>query len=103
MVNATRFRCDEKAHERCSSQEAKMTYFPDDESAKSSSPYNYSTQCFGCGDKLSGPTVRYDGYSERGVGSSVFFHRDCAFAMAQRLILDTWPNRRDGKAMTNSC
>jgi hypothetical protein len=30
------------------------------------------------------------------------FHRDCAFAMAQRLIIDTWPHRHAGEPMKNN-
>jgi len=76
-----------------------MSYFKDRESAAASSPYNSPQSCFGCGQPLDGPTVRHDGYQPDGEGLSVFLHRDCAFAMAQRMIVDSWPNRRDGKPM----
>jgi hypothetical protein len=80
-----------------------MTYFADFEKASAFVPYNEPKQCFGCGKELLGPIVRYDGYGENGVGQSEYFHRDCAFAVAQRLILDTWPNRREGVPMSVGC
>lgn len=31
----------------------------------------------------------------------ILMHRDCAFAMAQRLICDAWPNRHMDSLMKN--
>jgi hypothetical protein len=76
-----------------------MSYFKDADSAAASSPYNKPESCFGCGQSLEGPTVRHDGYLSGGKGHSLFLHRDCAFAMAQRMSIDAWKNRRDGKPM----
>lgn len=50
--------------------------------------------CFGCGEKLNKFVVRYDGYAEPSLMKSIFMHPECASEMAQRIICDTWPNRR---------
>ncbi len=77
-----------------------MTYFKDAETAIQDSPFNPGPICMCCGEPPAGPTVGYDlVMPETGTMSRVMFHRDCAFAMAQRLICDAWPNRRDGELM----
>lgn len=77
-----------------------MTYFSDTAAAAAQPIYNSPECCFSCSRELAGPTVRYDGFLSDGAGLSVFMHRDCAFVMAQRLIVDTWPNRRHGHPMS---
>lgn len=77
-----------------------MSYFVNLKSAKAFYPYNVPQRCFCCAVELDGPIVRYDGCNDKGEGVSIFMHRDCAFAMAQRLIVDAWPNRRDVNHMS---
>jgi hypothetical protein len=79
-----------------------MTYHSDGQSAISSRPFQDENDCFCCGKVVVGPTVHYDGYKEN-KGVSLYMHRDCAFAMAQRIICDAWPNRREGEPMKNNC
>jgi hypothetical protein len=72
--------------------------------AKEESPFEIlSDQCFCCGKVLrtasDGPVVSYDGFVRSENMSRVLMHRDCAFAMAQRLICDAWPNRRAGDTL----
>lgn len=55
--------------------------------------------CAFCGESLVGPLVVYDMQLEPGSLEGLAMHRDCAFAMAQRMILDAWPNRRVGELM----
>ena len=50
-------------------------------------------KCFACSKVLSAPIVQYQG------SAAISMHRDCAFAMAQRLITDSWVNRREGDLM----
>jgi hypothetical protein len=50
-------------------------------------------KCFACDRDLTAPIVQYHG------SRAISMHRDCAFAMAQRLIADSWGNRRDGELM----
>lgn len=80
-----------------------MTYLKNGESTDNFTPHGFSDFCFGCGKRIEGPTVRYDGYLKANEVASIFMHRDCAFAIAQRLIIDTWPNRRDGTPLTTNC
>ena len=77
-----------------------MSYFPDIESAMSEVAYNTPDTCFECGQKIDGPNVRFNGYLAEGQGVSLFLHRDCAFQLAQCLIVDTWPNRGDSVPMS---
>ncbi len=56
--------------------------------------------CFCCNEPISGPTITYDGFpTGDGIYKSVHMHRDCAFSMANAIILDAWPNRRAEKDM----
>jgi len=75
-----------------------MAYFKDHKKA-----IDYSVEkihdpekCFLCAKQLDGPTVEYQGYLLVG---TMLMHRDCAFAMANRIISDCWVNRREGKMM----
>jgi hypothetical protein len=77
-----------------------MTYFRDRAAAEAGMRFSPVDNCFTCGDKIEGPTVRHDGHDANGKAISIFLHRDCAFVMAQRLIIDTWPNRRDDHPMS---
>lgn len=80
-----------------------MTYYKNEVAAESESPIGIGETCLCCGEAASGPTVGYDlvmpGTSHY---TRVPFHRDCAFAMAQRIICDAWPHRRDGEPMQNN-
>jgi hypothetical protein len=56
--------------------------------------------CFCCGEEIEKyAVVLYDAFPSKKGCASVPMHRDCAFAMAQRIILDAWPNRRGGYSM----
>jgi len=77
-----------------------MSYFKDRQAAESGFSHSTVDSCFTCGKKIEGPNVRHDGYEPGGRSVSIYLHRDCAFVMAQRLIVDTWPNRRDGEHMS---
>jgi len=79
-----------------------VTYFKDAETAENASPVATAGICMGCGEPPAGPTVTYDMFMPDGATNRVLFHRDCAFAVAQRLICDAWPNRRDGEWMQNN-
>lgn len=46
--------------------------------------------CFSCGQPLATSAVRYDGK-----GGSILLHLRCANEMGQRLIVDSWTNRRN--------
>lgn len=49
-----------------------------------------------CGNPLKGATIVYDMQDMADpLYTRYTFHRDCAFEMAQRIICDAWPNRRD--------
>ena len=74
-----------------------MTYHRTFHDAKENSPFeDYGFHCFCCGEPMSGPTITYDAFpTDDGYLRGVHMHRDCAFAMANRLILDAWPHRRD--------
>lgn len=80
-----------------------MTYFADAETAANESPFAIHDTCLCCGEAANGPTIGYDlilpGSDKM---TRAFFHRDCAFAMAQRIICDAWPNRRDKPGMQNN-
>jgi hypothetical protein len=67
------------------------------------SPFHMSAHCFCCNKELKsamdGSIVSYDAYPNQGTHARVAMHRDCAFAMAQRIICDAWPNRRAGDVL----
>lgn len=65
------------------------------------SPFNCTVECLCCGGQIEGPTIGYD-LNLPGMDAPItraMMHRDCAFAMAQRIICDAWPNRRSGHQM----
>lgn len=73
-----------------------MTYSADLEAAriKAGSMAIYEI-CLCCGKEAAGPTVAWDlMLPEDNAYRRVFFHRDCAFGMAQGMICDVWPNRQ---------
>lgn len=78
-----------------------MTFYADADAAQAS-PFNTHQICLSCGEPTDGATVGYDLILP---GTKIYtralFHRDCAFAMAQRIICDAWPNRRAGEWMRN--
>jgi hypothetical protein len=80
-----------------------MTYFNDKASAEAHAPFKTYPTCMCCGEATDGPLVGYDlilpGTDHL---TRALFHRDCAFAMAQRLIIDTWPHRHAGEPMKNN-
>lgn len=83
-----------------------MTFYISVVTARDNSPFELQTQCFCCGEAIhtaaDGPVIAYDAHPGTELLQSVLMHRDCAFAMAQRIICDAWPNRRAGdKLMTN--
>lgn len=80
-----------------------MTYHSDGHSALKEAPFKDQSLRLCCGNVVTGPTVRYDGYIKANELTSLFMHRDCAFAMAQRMICDAWPNRREKNLMQNDC
>lgn len=72
-----------------------MTYFKDARTAKEQSHFATYETCMCCGKPTAGSTVVYDlTLPGTDIYTSAFFHRDCAFDMAQRIICDAWPNRR---------
>lgn len=74
-----------------------MSYFKSpDEAQATLKVFHDENKCFLCGKDLCGPTVEYMGYL---MGGTTLMHRDCAFAMANRIIADCWPNRRDDQLM----
>jgi len=79
-----------------------MTFHKDLSDAETESPCETYDVCMCCGEPSSGPLVGYDLHLP---GSDLYtralFHRDCAFAMAQRIIIDAWPNRHKGVFMEN--
>lgn len=80
-----------------------MTYFKDRASAEEGAVSNVHPICLCCGDPTDGPLVGYDLFMpETDHYTRVLLHRDCAFAMAQRLIIDTWPNRHVGELLRAS-
>lgn len=72
-----------------------MTFHATFAAAKYAASYDLSGEtCFCCGKTINGPTITYDVYKgDSGGMHSVPMHRDCAFAMAQRLIIDAWRHR----------
>ncbi len=64
--------------------------------------HNGGTVCACCGESITGPSVVYDLQLEPGVVKGLAMHRDCAFATAQRIICDAWPNRRVSEPMQNN-
>lgn len=51
--------------------------------------HEHGFACFSCGQPLTTSGVRYDGK-----GGSILLHLRCANEMGQRLIVDSWTNRR---------
>ncbi|MEG0003529.1 MAG: hypothetical protein RR857_09625 [Comamonas sp.] len=51
--------------------------------------HEHGFACFSCGQPLASSGVRYDGK-----GGSILLHLRCANEMGQRLIVDSWTNRR---------
>lgn len=77
-----------------------MSYYPNANRAADIALFPVVKKCLCCGEEVSGPTVMYDGFpSGSETLMSMMMHRDCAFAMAQRLICDAWPNRNDSHSM----
>jgi hypothetical protein len=78
-----------------------MTFYANADAAQAS-PFNTHKTCLSCGEPIDGPTVGYDLILP---GTKIYtralFHRDCAFAIAQRIICYAWPNRRTGEWMRN--
>jgi hypothetical protein len=71
--------------------------------AREQSPIPVESRCFCCNAELKtaadGPLVAYDAYPTSNGIARVLMHRDCAFAMAQRIICDAWPKRRVGEEL----
>lgn len=78
-----------------------MSYSKDTQTAlEKAGSYETHEVCMCCGEAAAGPIVAYDlVLPGNDYESRALFHRDCAFAMAQRIICDAWPNRRDGEWM----
>jgi hypothetical protein len=80
-----------------------MTFYISPIVAQAESPFEALDHCFCCGEGLSkvqdGSVVAYDAWPTQVSHKSVLMHRDCAFAMAQRIICDAWPNRRVGDVL----
>lgn len=77
-----------------------MTFYISPLVAKAESHFGFEDRCFCCNKPLTkasdGPVIGYDAYPTGEGMANVMMHRDCAFAMAQRIICDAWPNRRVG-------
>lgn len=74
-----------------------MSYYKSSEDAVKDGLFGWRNppdKCFGCGKNLGGPIVVYDGYDEE-KSKTIWMHRNCSFEMAQRMICDAWPNRRE--------
>lgn len=71
--------------------------------ATEQSPFALEPRCFCCNKELinaqDGSVISYDAWPTSEVLTRVVMHRDCAFAMAQRIICDAWPNRRVGDVL----
>lgn len=78
-----------------------MSFHPSLQHAHENSPIRTHDICLCCGKPASGPLVGYDLVRTSEGYERVLMHRDCAFAMAQRIIMDAWPNRRAGEFMKN--
>lgn len=78
-----------------------MTFHPSPEDAHKDSVYDTYDTCLCCGEPASGPLVGYDLMLTENQFRRALMHRDCAFAMAQRIIVDAWPNRHKGERMKN--
>lgn len=75
-----------------------MTYFTDARDAADESPFPHYDHCLCCGKESTGATVAWD-LQLPGTElpmTRVLFHRECAFKMAQGMIVDAWPNRHEG-------
>lgn len=75
-----------------------MTFYADRADAEKRSHTPIPETCAVCGDALGWPVVQYDVLGEE---KDLWMHRDCAFAMAQRIICDAWPHRRVNEWMEN--
>ena len=82
-------------------QEIKMTYHATYQKAVDSSPFEITSRCFCCNEPIEGAVVSYDGFVGSDKLTRVVMHRDCAFALAQRVICDAWPHRNDFELMQN--
>ncbi len=78
-----------------------MTFHADLQAAQKDSPFNTYETCLCCGEPADGPLVGYDMNLPKEGHVRALFHRDCAFAMAQRMICDAWPNRHREPRMQN--
>lgn len=58
-----------------------------------SQTFSRPERCLICSEQIDGPTFSY--HMHELPGGSGHFHADCAFSMAQRVIFDVWPHRRD--------
>lgn len=80
-----------------------MTLYISPVVANAESPIRCDDRCFCCDAPLvsaaEGPVIGYDAYPTSDRMLRVLMHRDCAFAMAQRIICDAWPNRRVGDVL----
>lgn len=54
------------------------------------------TDCFECGKHISGAGIEYHGHDAEGHIAAIYLHPTCATVLAQRLICDGYPNRRQG-------
>ncbi len=80
-----------------------MTYHKDLATAEEDSPFATHGVCMCCGEASDGPLIGYDlVLPQTQIYTRALFHRDCAFAMAQRIICDSWPNRRTHNPMQNN-
>lgn len=83
-----------------SMEKISMTFYISAVVANAESPIRGESRCFCCNQELTsaldGPVVAYDAYPTSDGMVRMLMHRDCAFAMAQRIICDAWPKRRVG-------
>jgi len=84
-------------------REDTLTFYISVVTAREQSLFKLQTQCFCCGKAIEtaadGPVIAYDAHPGTELLHSVLMHRDCAFAMAQRIICDAWPKRRAGEQL----
>jgi hypothetical protein len=80
-----------------------VTFYISVVTAREKSLFELQSICFCCGKVIQtaadGPVIGYDAYPATDLMQSVLMHRDCAFAMAQRIICDSWPNRHAGEKL----
>lgn len=75
--------------------ERTMGFLKDISSSGPTSPPAFdATWCFGCAQPIEGAAVTYDGHGEGKFFVALLLHPKCANEMGQRLIMDSWPNRR---------